>query len=295
MAHCKEHRHTLFMHNKITELKPKHPSPFLQSPLLELNALFYKCDLSGLNAGDLGADLLCELQASLLSDVQHDFNKRFVCQDSLPQDTRYYEQVIYEDDIIPTRKNSWHDFFNGLIWFQFPLTKAYLNSLHISEIKQHGLNPRTKVRNHLTHFDECGVVLFIKGSDLHSKLQTAFEQQDWISIFCELREEWHTSIIPMVFGHANLEMMLSPFIGLTGKVLLIKLSAEREQQISWSDGESNQTLNFDFTLLNYLQNENVMHQHKPFFPLPLLGVPNWYAGEQNEAFYENKAYFMPKR
>jgi hypothetical protein len=283
------------MNHKITELKLKHPSPFLQSPLLDVNELFCECDLSLLNVGDLNADLLCKLQISLLSDAQHGFEKRFVCQDSLPQDTRYYEQVIFEDDIIPTRKNSWHDFFNGLIWFQFPLTKAYLNSLHISEINQHGLNPRTKVRNHLTHFDECGVVLFIRGSDLHSKLQNAFEQQDWLTIFCELREQWHTSIVPMIFGHANLEMLLSPFIGLTAKVLLIKLNSECEKQISWSNSESNQNLNFDFTLVNYLQSANVMYQQKPFFPLPLLGVPNWHAGEQNIDFYKNKAYFMPKR
>lgn len=283
------------MNDKKTELQLKHPSPFLQSPLLDVNELFNEFDLSCLNVDDLNADLLCKLKVSLLSDTQADLKKRFVCQDSMPQDTRYYEQVIFEDDIIPTRKNSWHDFFNGLIWFQFPLSKAYLNSLHISEINQHGLNPRTKVRNHITHFDECGVVLFIKGSDLHSKLQVAFEQQDWLTIFCELREDWHHSIVPMIFGHANLEMLLSPFIGLTAKVLLIKLDCESKKQMSSPSNESNQTLNFDLILVNYLQSENVMYQKKPTFPLPLLGVPNWHAGEQNIDFYKNKSYFMPKR
>ena len=75
---------------------------------------------------------------------------------------RYYETIISEDGVVPTREQSWHDLFNALIWLQFPKTKSLLNELHISDIEAYGVNPRTARRNRITHFDECGVVLAIE-------------------------------------------------------------------------------------------------------------------------------------
>ncbi|MFT5543603.1 MAG: hypothetical protein ACI97K_000008 [Glaciecola sp.] len=283
------------MNNKITELNAKTLFPFSHQPLSELNELFSKINFSGLSKDNLNAALLSELQANLSSIVNANLNKRFVCQNLLPEDQRYYEQIIFEDHIIPTRQNSWHDFFNGLIWFRFPLTKAYLNSQHIAEIELHGLNPRSRVRNHITHFDECGVVLFIEGSDLYNELDNAFQRQDWLFIFCELRELWHISIRPVIFGHANLEMLLSPFIGLTGKVLLIEVNADVEKINLSLNCKENQESNYDLTLLSHIKETGTLEQKKPFYPLPLLGVPNWYYAEQSSEFYKNEAYFMPKR
>ena len=39
----------------------------------------------------------------------------FVCQSMLEPTDQYYEQIIYEQHIIPTRPNGWHDLFNALI------------------------------------------------------------------------------------------------------------------------------------------------------------------------------------
>lgn len=38
---------------------------------------------------------------------------------------RYYETIISEDGVVPTREQSWHDLFNALIWLQFPKTNPY--------------------------------------------------------------------------------------------------------------------------------------------------------------------------
>jgi hypothetical protein len=291
---------------KITQLKAPNISPFRRPPLSVLSLLFPAQDFNRLDAAELDANLLEKIAISTENNATPSVSRKtFVCQDSMPADSRYYEQIIFEEDIIPTRKGSWHDFFNGIIWLQFPRTKTYLNCLHIAEIKAKGLNPRTKVRNHITHFDECGVVLFIKGELLFAELENLFEAQAWITLFCELREEWNTNIFPVVFGHANLEMMLNPFIGLTGKVLLIQIEDvpafhDIKQASEPSDAnQSNITLFepqvVDALLLQHIEQNQTFFALKPFYPLPLLGVPDWHFDKQNADFYANTGYFMPKR
>ena len=97
------------------------------------------------------------------SSLQH--IPEFVCQNDLAETSAYYEQIIFQHKTIPTRPQSWHDLFNALIWIQFPQCKTLLNKLHIEDIEQFGLSPRTRRRNHLTHFDECGVVLACSDPD----------------------------------------------------------------------------------------------------------------------------------
>ncbi|MFT6329683.1 MAG: hypothetical protein ACJAYN_001617 [Bermanella sp.] len=268
-------------------------SPFLRPPLSALSLLFPSQDLIQLDITRLDANLLEKMRVCFESDMNLvAWGKRFICQESMPEDVRYYEQIIFEDNAIPTRRESWHDFFNGIIWLQFPQTKTYLNHLHISEIDTHGLDPRTKVRNHITHFDECGIVLFITGTKLLAKLAFLFDTQEWTTIFCELKEEWHTRILPVVFGHANLEMLLTPFVGLTGKVLLIQIDdKQRTQGLSSLLGSRV----LDTLLVQHIQTNQTLFSNKPFYPLPILGIPHWHYGPQDLAFYTNEGYFMPKR
>lgn len=289
--------------NKTIALKSSNLSAFLRPPLSTLSLVFPSQDFTQIDISDLGAKLLENMQHSLTTDTEaHAQTKHFVCQDSMPSDSRYYEQIIFEEHTIPTRKGSWHDFFNGIIWLQYPQTKNYLNRLHISEINTHGLNPRTQVRNHITHFDECGAVLFVRGSTLLAKLHVLFELQEWKTLFCELKDEWNKTIFPVVFGHANLEMLLTPFIGLTGKVLLIQIDDKpldkgtlQNSDTSIVDQENMSSGCLDTLLLRHIQRDKTFHVSKPFYPLPLLGVPHWHYAEQGVAFYANTDYFMPRR
>lgn len=290
-------------------MKATESSPFLRPPLSTLQALFPKLTFSELKEKSLNAQLLVALQdfeqekALEKQQIEQEKSKqerdewlsslitkkRFVCQNSLPSDTRYYEQIIFEDDVIPTRKESWHDFFNGIIWLRFPQTKAYLNQLHMSEIEAHGLNPRTKVRNHITHFDECGLVLYVQGADLFSRCEALLEKQLWTELFCGLHGDWHKAIHPVVFGHANLEMLLNPFIGLTGKVLLIQVDDVPSKTQLVDSGWA------DTILVEHLRQNRTLYKSKPFYPLPILGVPTWHFERQDSDFYNNTQYFMPKR
>jgi hypothetical protein len=90
-------------------------------------------------------------------------------------------------------------------------------------------------------------------------------------------------------------MLLSPFIGMTAKVLLIEVNEVLDEITTGLDSEVNRYPHLDLTLYNYLREANILNQKKPFYPLPLLGVPNWHYCVQNNDFYANDAYFMPKR
>lgn len=205
----------------------------------------------------------------------------FVDQNSLSEEAFDYESYIAQTNTVPTRANSWHDLFNAYIWGQFTQSKRYLNTLHYSQISLHGVHPRSKIRNNITLFDECGVVLFTD----QSWLKDALRQHDWHRLFIDYRAHWHKQIKVVIFGHAMWEMMLAPFIGLTAKALVIELDSNILTQCV--------NENADQWIHDHLSTEQTLFNMKPFSPLPILGVPGWYA-PQNRDFYDNQAYFMPK-
>ncbi|QJR79884.1 DUF3025 domain-containing protein [Alteromonas pelagimontana] len=207
------------------------------------------------------------------------------------QDNRYYEEIIAATGRVPTREKCWHDLFNALIWIQFPQTKLLLNRLHMADIQEFGLHPRTARRNRLTHFDECGVVLAVPQQHLAiaNWLLSQLATHQWETVFLDYREKWGTAILPFIFGHANLEMMLTPFDGLTGKWVAVKVAndfATLPVEI--------QRLRLDEALLKRVgQLDNFLLPHI-LRPLPLLGVPGWHDA-QTPCYYKNKDYFRPQR
>ena len=199
---------------------------------------------------------------------------------------RYYEQVIFETGVVPTRSKNWHDLFGGFIWCLFPKTKALINQRHVQEIAQHGLKQRTKHRNALTLFDECGVVLAISDT----KWQTLLTDHQWKTAFITHREEWGKTIQPFMFGHANYEMLTKPYIGLTGKALFVCVPDE----IFCKDLVT-QYQYLDQVLYEKIKIEHCLADNKQLSPLPLLGVPGWHDANENESFYDNTDYFRAKR
>jgi hypothetical protein len=205
-------------------------------------------------------------------------------------ETVYYETFIFEQKSIPTRCN-WHDFYNGLIWLQFPQTKAYFNAQHHQQMHGFGAKNRTAVRDRLTHFDECGLVLVTNQSELKGEISA----HDWQRVFVERKHQWHHEIKPIVFGHALWEMLMQPFIGLTAKVTVIE-DAQLLSSIEHYRGvPSPASATIDDALLNHLQSTQLIEQKKPWMPLPLLGIPHWSHAPQTDTFYANTDYFMPKR
>ena len=212
----------------------------------------------------------------------------FVCQSQLTESDHYYEQIIHEQHIIPTRPNSWHDLFNGLIWLQFPQTKRLLNQQHVEDIQLHGLSPRTLRRNNLTHFDECGVILTYQRDSIAEQLIKDLASHSWQSVFVENRLAWGKELNAFMLGHANLEMLLQPFIGLTGKWL----GLEVDNQFS-SLSYSEQLQQIDELLVVQINQSNIFANKRPLCPIPLLGIPDVWDANKNPGFYRNTDYFRP--
>jgi len=199
-----------------------------------------------------------------------------------------YEEFIYQKGQVPTRAKSWHDIFGALSWCLFPKTKALLNKLHHDDIKQNGKEKRSTLRNALTLFDECGVVLVTKNTELLSKLS----EHQWQGAMLDDRALWHQvseqGVAVYQFGHANYEMLTKPYVGLTGKWLALDMSAE----------VMSLPLNVQYRLVDEKLADKIkagsLQDNSQLSPLPLLGVPGWHKDSETPEYYANTDYFRPK-
>ncbi|WP_406663197.1 DUF3025 domain-containing protein [Gallaecimonas sp. GXIMD1310] len=194
-----------------------------------------------------------------------------------------YEQHIWDSGQVPTRADNWHDLFNALTWARFPQAKAAINRQHVADINRHGLHPRTLRRDTLTLFDECGVLVL--SSD--TALLEALRQHQWQQAFVTERGRWGKSISAMVFGHAIYEQLLTPYLGLTGKMLPVQVKHAffdwpAAQQLAWLDEH-----------LAALLAADVLADKTRLSPLPVLGIPHWWPANRQAAFYDNRDYFRP--
>jgi hypothetical protein len=224
---------------------------------------------------------------SILNQWRHDTTVGFVNNEALAEDGRYYEEFIYATKQVPTRQRNWHDFFGALIWCLFPKTKVLLNQLHMTEIAEHGLKQRSMLRNKLTLFDECGVVVCLEPDTYqHAEL---LRTHQWQQSFVAQRTDWWQGIRPVIFGHAIYEMATAPFIGLTGKTLFLTVP---EGFSHWSLTAAYSFI--DAKLHDQIANQALLLDNQQLTPLPLLGVPGWYNDNENASFYHNTDYFRPQ-
>lgn len=201
---------------------------------------------------------------------------RFVAQHALPPGTPY-EQFIYDQRAIPTRDNL-HDFFNGLVWLRLPRTKLRLNALQAGEIARAGVGAaRGPVRDAVTVFDENAALLHAPDA-----LWDALAARRWGDLFGSLRPLWLEASL-MVFGHAALEKLVAPYKSITVHVWRVAQPFDPAGDLSALDA----WLADDLTPGKL--------SAKPFAPLPVLGVPGWWAGNKQPAFYDDAQVFRPMR
>lgn len=198
---------------------------------------------------------------------------RFVAQDALPEG-RAYEGFIFETRQCPTREGL-HDFFNGLCWLQFPLAKRRLNALQAAQIAARGVGAvRGPVRDAITVFDENGVLL-----DAPPLLWETLAARQWRRLFVDLRPLWAQARV-VVFGHALLEKLAAPRKDMTAHVWHAQAPLASLQEA-------------DAWLAQALTEDRLAA--KPFVPLPVLGVPGWWAANEDAAFYEDTSVFRAAR
>nr|WP_242533443.1 DUF3025 domain-containing protein [Niveibacterium umoris] len=196
-----------------------------------------------------------------------------------------YEAGIAASGAVPTREHDWHDFFNALVWCRFPQAKAALNAAHLEELTLRGAGaPRGPRRDRLTQFDECGVV--VSASD--PALLAALRAHDWRGLFWEHRAAWGRSIDVVVFGHATLDQLRAPFVGLCGKALL------REVPSHWfADDAAARNLEVDAWLAERLAGLGAQGSPARLQALPLLGIPGLSADSETAAYYDDTRQFRP--
>ena len=159
---------------------------------------------------------------------------RFVASNQLADDN--YEHRIYTTGQVSTRPDSWHDLFNALVWMRFPLKKTAMNSLHYQAGANVKFGRRGQLRDALTLFDECGVIVFSNRLDMLE----ALAERRWSDAF--LADSFKTSVTLSTCGHAMLEKYLSPYKAMTAKALLVYVNADfiklpREESLNLLDRE----------------------------------------------------------
>lgn len=193
-----------------------------------------------------------------------------------------YELQIAQSGQVPTRYGNWHDYFNALCWCAFPRVKSAFNRLH----QQHWQSSmRTRPRDGLTLLDESGVIVLSDDETLLQLIAT----MNWPELFVTRRENTRTHLKVLLIGHGLMEKCLAPYIGMTAHARLMLapseiVMADCETQRQWCD----QNLSADL-----LKTKNISPAE--LFPLPLLGIPNWWAANEQPTFYDNIAYFRRSR
>ena len=197
---------------------------------------------------------------------------RFVPQSALPAGTAY-EAFIRDTAQVPTREGL-HDFFNALCWMHFPLAKQQLNRLQGAEIARDGVqSQRGPVRDACTVFDENAVLIQTPDS-----VWQALTEHRWHDAMVRQRALWADTRV-WVFGHAALEKLVQPYKSITVHLWRVPAGVTDAALDAW--------------LADDLQPGKLAT--KPFSPLPVLGVPGWWAANADPAFYDDPQVFRPRR
>ena len=197
-----------------------------------------------------------------------------------------YEANIYTTGEIPTRDN-FHDFFNALMWLRFPLIKQTLNHLHYKEIKRsqalsRAETKRGRQRDAATLFDENCAIVVSTDASIHYKLK----HRQWKQVLFNDREYFRQSSEVVLFGHALIEKLMTPYKAITAHVWSISVDSQ------WFTQPVDERIAFvDHYIAKELSQGFVSTD---FSHLPVLGVPGWWH-DQTESFYDDTHVFRPAR
>ena len=93
-----------------------------------------------------------------------------------------------------------------------------------------------------------------------------------------------------LFGHALYEKALKPYRGVTGKSVILDISAkELERPLP------QQLASLDAHLSRLFADMRSLAATEAYAPLPVLGVPGWTADNEYERYYDDTQHFRPGR
>jgi hypothetical protein len=187
-----------------------------------------------------------------------------------------YEAHIAATGRVPTRDNG-HDLFNALMWLAFPRTKAALNARQAEELARDGVRARRgPVRDAATLIDESGLLLAADGEAC-----AALMQFDWDTLFATRRSRWGRHWFAFAFGHALVDKLRAPYKGLTAVVVCLPLAGTAS------------AAEVDCAASRWIV--EVALAPPLLAHLPVLGIPGWWADNEDPAFYADRGVFRSRR
>ncbi len=194
-----------------------------------------------------------------------------------------FERHVAATGAVPVRERSWHDLFNLLAWRAFPRTKAAVNAAHLAALAREPEGRRGPRRDALAGFDEDGLIVACEDESL-AALVRGFR---WRDLFVHRRAAASQGLHAFAFGHALCEKLLSPFKGITGKAVFVSVAP----------GFGQLPLSERLSRADALAAPLVasVDQPRALAPLPVLGLPGWWPGNEDAAFYDDATVFRPGR
>ncbi len=233
-----------------------------------------------------------------------------------------YEAHIHATGEVPTRDNL-HDLFNALMWLALPHFKRTLNALQaraladaarcgtdgatdgaangvsdgVTNCTSDGVTNCTSdgvtncvtatatgrgaTRDAATLLDENGLLLACGDAEVAA----ALARHDWHAAFVTRRAAWGTRVQALVCGHALLEKLQHPYKAVTAHALVLDCAAPTDAPglCAALDAAAARRLGAAPPRPRDLQ------------PLPVLGIPGWWADNEQADFYADRAVFRPAR
>jgi hypothetical protein len=188
-----------------------------------------------------------------------------------------YEARIHLRGEMAFRERDWHDLLN------------VLNARHFAALQAQsavGAANRGPAQDALTLFDEGGVIV----ASCDGELLGLLRGWRWKELFWGNRARLPGRMLFCLFGHALYEKALRPFLGITGRGILLKtepalLAQPIREQIAVLDSQVAATISEAGNLA----------APRELAVVPVLGVPGWCPENEQESYYDNTDYFRPGR
>ena len=194
-----------------------------------------------------------------------------------------FERRMVEQSELIVRPDSLHDLLNALVWLSFPKTKRAISEAHVTLGVNVDGKTRPRRRDVLTLFDESGIII-LSESDA---LRVMNQQHQWRELFITHRTDFIQQARPILFGHGAMEQLGNqlPQVhrGLTVKALWLPLP------VTTTLGQ------IDAYLAERIVSGECLGEHERSTPMPLLGLPGWFAENESPDCYDDESVFRPKR
>jgi hypothetical protein len=199
-----------------------------------------------------------------------------------------YEERAWRCGEVATRTDNRHDLFNALIWLAFPRSKAAMNRRHHEALlaaRAAGSEARGPLRDALTQFDECGVIVAGAAPELWQGL---------------VRPPLARGLRRASRGNCCAPRALSSSATpatIAGRALrrLVRQGAVHRGRCwrGWSCRRPNRWPNSMRGWRRRLATGDFAP--RDWQPLPLLGIPGATAENEHAAYYEDERQFRPPR